>query len=313
MNNDFNNVRAASLDMNSSGKVVVHMPKRKTNSSSSSSFSKKNKRAPHRTESPDQTDSQSDHSHQLLGVSAASSSNSSNSGESVGRDSFSFPRDDAQPRVSQELAANYRLLVTMSSLDKQGVSSKRRIPDLSKLRHDSAAAAASASAYSLQQTQMSERKLQPPSSVNIELQGPSPSEPLQQPELTSSTADADKAVGTDEMEPTRKMSMEIQTQISSDIKELDTDFHTMTTQKLEAVLRTDIAKGLPEEEAKARLAKDGPNTIKIKNLKWIPRVIGYFFGGFTFLLWPSVSYLFIYFNIFLSRPAISLSLSLSPS
>ena len=70
--------------------------------------------------------------------------------------------------------------------------------------------------------------------------------------------------------------------------------HTMDLEELKEKLQTDFLTGLTSLEAKARLARDGPNSLTPpkKTPEWI-KFIKIMFGGFALLLWSAAILCFV--------------------
>ncbi|KAL0485858.1 sodium/potassium-transporting ATPase subunit alpha [Acrasis kona] len=71
-------------------------------------------------------------------------------------------------------------------------------------------------------------------------------------------------------------------------KDLAIDYHKIDLKEMSRRYETDTESGLLEDFAKRRLTENGPNEISTKS-RWtiVIKILGYIFGGFGFVLWPS--------------------------
>ena len=67
------------------------------------------------------------------------------------------------------------------------------------------------------------------------------------------------------------------------------DYHLINSRELMLRYATDVESGISTDDAKRRLKRDGPNTIKPKRkiFKQIVSILSKFFTGFCIVLWPA--------------------------
>ncbi len=69
------------------------------------------------------------------------------------------------------------------------------------------------------------------------------------------------------------------------VKEISSDFHTITLSQLAERFNTSLQNGHTSENAAMLLAKNGPNAIKQEEKSVILKIINYLLTGFCGILW----------------------------